>query len=126
MFHDRHTTRGRQQCGARRDIQTPGRVPARAYDIDRAQIRRNMRTTGEAPHGPCESPDFVRNDALGPQGCQYGPHHRGRACRIRQMREQPLGLRLAQMAALEQDFEQLTRSGHVSHRPRARDCARLR
>jgi len=112
VLDDRHTAGGGQERRAGRDVEASGGITAGADDVDGAQLRGQVGPARQAPHRLGEAAHFIGHQALGRERREHRPRHRGRQLWVRQVSEQLLGLRLRQVAALEQLLQELTRMGH--------------
>ena len=112
VLDDRHAAGGGQERGAGGDVEASGGITAGADDVEGAQARGQLGPVRQAAHRLREAPHFIGHQALGRERREQRPRHRGRQLRVGQVSEQLLGLRLRQVAALEELLQQLTGQRH--------------
>ena len=127
VLHDRQPARRGEHRRARRNVHAARGIAARADDVDGTSIRRNVGPARQRAHGAREAAQLVRHHAFAAQRREHGARHVRRACpRFVSCAEQLLRLRLREVAALEQLFEQLTQKRHARLRGPLRRGVRRR
>ena len=102
----------REERRARRQIEAPGSVPARADDVDRVAAAGKRRRARQRAHRSGKAAHLRGRDALAAQSRQQRPGHGGRKIRRRQAVQQCARLRLAEIAPRGEMVENLPGSLH--------------
>ena len=112
VLHHRQAAGRGEERGTRRQIQAAGGIPAGPHDIDGIGSSWKRRFARERAHGAGKSADLGGRHSLGAQRREQRTGHGGGEVRHRQQIEQPCRLHFAEIAALQQLIEGLTRSVH--------------
>ncbi len=112
VLDDGQAACGRQQCGSCGNVETAGRIATRAHHVDGSQTLGDIGPARQAAHAAREASDFVGDGPFGAQRGEDCARQGGRGFGVGQMRQQLLSLRFGQVAALEEELQQLAASGH--------------